>query len=181
VTEDGRRALRRLTWALTLLAFAPALAVAVIASMLGGCAVEDAACRPTADLLTTALAVATPSGGWAPLAGTAVLFLGALAANHGGRPTLLARILGGWLIAFVFGGLLPLMPVFATESLLPRVCGATIYGTCPAFGTDMGPAARLADMSGWSLLIVGPVVGGVFLLYVAGLCVAAFVGAVRAK
>lgn len=180
MTEDGRRALRRLTWALALVAFAPALAVAVIAAMLGGCGLDDARCRPTADLLTTALTVASPMGGGVPLAGAALLFAGALAANHVGRPALLARILGGWLIAFVFGGLLPLAPVFATENLLPAAC-AFPYGSCPAWGTDIAPAARLAELSGWSLLVVGPVAGGVFLIYVAALCVVAFVRAVKTR
>jgi hypothetical protein len=180
VTEDGRRALRRLTWALTLVAFAPALAAAVIASMLGGCAVDDAGCRPTADLLTTALQVASPMAGRVQMTVMALLFAGALAANHLGRPTLLARILGGWLIAFLFGGLLPLAPVFATENLLPASC-AFPNGSCPAWGTDIGPAARLAELSGWSLLVIGPVAGGAFLLYVAALCIVAFARAVKLR
>lgn len=180
MTGQGRRSLRRLTWALTLVAFAPAVAVAAIVAMLRGCAVDDAACRPTADLLTAALTVASPTGGWGQLAGAALLFAGALAANHFGRPALLGRILGGWLIAFVFGGLLPLAPVFATEDLLPASC-AFPYGSCPAWGTDIAPAARAAELSGWSLLVIGPVAGGVFLLYVAALCVVAFVRAVKAR
>lgn len=180
MTAQGRRALRRLTWVLTLAAFVPALAAGVIAAMLGGCAPDDASCRPTAEMLTAALTVASPMAGWAQLAGFAVLFLGVLAANHVGRPTLLARIVGGWLIAFLFGGLLPLAPVFATEGLLPATC-AFPYGTCPAWGTDIAPAARLAELSGWSLLVAGPVAGGVFLLYAAALCVVAFVAAVRTK
>jgi hypothetical protein len=180
VTEDGRRSLRRTVWQLMLIAVAPALTVAATANRLGKCPVDDSGCRTAANFLTKAIEVASPIGGWVQLGAMAALFAATFAANHFGRPTLLGRILGGWLIAFLFGGLLPLAPVLAIERLLPVSC-AFPYGSCPAWGTDIGPAVRTAELSGWSLLVIGPVVGGLFLLYVATLCVVAFLTAAKVR